>query len=154
MTSATLLANAPDLSVDDYCAFGLATCFVRNDGEVEEIRAIEPIPSSALEALLQGIPTSYQFVCGKPLSEFFGKETLKKPREFPKDARFGENFIERTLAASRTYKRHPKAKEHIPLGTKKDDFNYSTERKRVLNAENIVSAEDNVKQHSHTHKIL
>ncbi|MBP0019834.1 MAG: hypothetical protein J7647_20060 [Cyanobacteria bacterium SBLK] len=154
MTSATLFPNAPDISSDDYCAFGLATCFIRNEGEIEEVRIIEPIPSSALEALLQGIPTSYKFVSGKSLSEFFVTETLQKPAEFPQEARFCESFVERTLAASRTYKRHPKAKDYIPLGTQKDDFNYSTERKRVLNAENIVSAEDNIKQHSHTHKVL
>ena len=35
-----------------------------------------------------------------------------------------------------------------------EDFNFSTEKKRVLNQENIVSKEDNIKQHSHTHKVL
>ncbi|MEA5467744.1 hypothetical protein [Spirulina sp. 06S082] len=154
MTSTMLFPNAPDISAEDYCAFGLATCFIRNDGEIEEVRVIEPVPSSALEALLKGIPTSYQFVCGKSLSEFFAAETLQKPTEFPEDAQFCESFVERTLAAARTYKSHPKAKEHIPLGNKKEDFNYSTERKRVLNIENTVSTEDNVKQHSHTHKVL
>ncbi|MGK7924827.1 MAG: hypothetical protein AB4290_06150 [Spirulina sp.] len=154
MTQATLFPNAPDISADDYCAFGLATCFIRNDGEIEEIRVIEPIPSSALEALLKGIPTSYQFACGQSLSAFFVEETLQKPTEFPADSRFCENFVERTLAASRTYKRYPQAQNYIPLGSKKDNFNYSIERKRVLNAENIVSAEDNIKQHSHTHKVL
>jgi hypothetical protein len=149
-----LFPNAPDISAEDYCAFGLATCFVRNDGEIEEVRVIEPVPSSALEALLKAIPTSYQFVCGKSLSEFFAAETLQKPTEFPEDAQFCESFVERTLAAARTYKSHPQAKEHIPFGNKKEDFNYSTERKRVLNIENTVSTEDNVKQHSHTHKVL
>jgi hypothetical protein len=40
------------------------------------------------------------------------------------------------------------------LGTTKTDLNYSTERKRVLNAARVVTKDDNVKQHSHTHKVL
>jgi hypothetical protein len=42
----------------------------------------------------------------------------------------------------------------VPVGTRRDDFNYSLERKRVLNAENVVSTEDNVKQHKYTHEVL
>jgi hypothetical protein len=40
------------------------------------------------------------------------------------------------------------------VGELKTDFNFSLERKRTLNSERIVSTEDNVKQHSHTHKVL
>ncbi len=65
-----------------------------------------------------------------------------------------DRFAERVAAATRTYKSRPEAKEHIPLGTTRQDFNYSLERKRVLNNSRAVSTEDNVKQHSHTHKVL
>jgi hypothetical protein len=40
------------------------------------------------------------------------------------------------------------------LGTVRNDFTYSLERKRVLNSERIIRTEDNVKQHEHTHKVL
>jgi hypothetical protein len=36
----------------------------------------------------------------------------------------------------------------------RQDFNYSLDRKRVLNASKVVRTEDNVKQHSHTHQVL
>jgi hypothetical protein len=65
-----------------------------------------------------------------------------------------DRFAERVAAATRTYKSRPQAQAHIPLGVVKQDFNYSLERKRVLNTSRTVSTEDNVKQHSHTHKVL
>ncbi|MEA5420330.1 hypothetical protein VB712_13950 [Spirulina sp. CCNP1310] len=149
-----LFPNAPDVQASDYCVFGLATCFIREDGEVKEVQVVEPIPSAALQALFKGIPTSYQYACGKPLGEFFEAENLQMPPEFPPPAQFCENFAARTVAAARTYQRSQQAQTLIPVGTQKADFNFSTERKRVLNADNIVSTEDNVKQHSYTHQVL
>ncbi|GBF79675.1 hypothetical protein [Aphanothece sacrum] len=154
MATATLLLDAPDISVDDYCVFGLATCFLKEDGEFHEVEIIEPIPSAALEAILKGIPTSYQWACAKLVGEFLMADTLQKPSDFPDSAQFCDNFIERVTAAVRTYKSRNEAKSHIELGNLKKDFNYSLERKRVLNAVNVVKTEDNVKQHSHTHKVL
>jgi hypothetical protein len=154
MTSALLLAQAPDLASDDYCVFGLATCFVREDGEVYQVEVVEPIPSAAIEAILKNIPTSYQFVCAKTLGDLFADDTLQIPTDFPVSAQLCDNFTERAIAAARTYKNHSEAKEYIPLGTLRQDLNYSVERKRVLNAANVVRTEDNVKQHSHTHKVL
>ncbi|MEC4803763.1 MAG: hypothetical protein SAJ12_23110 [Jaaginema sp. PMC 1079.18] len=154
MTTEKLFPNAPDINIDDYCVFGLATCFIRDEDGVREVETIEPIPSSALEALLKGIPTSYQQAWGQPLSAFFKAETIKIPSEFPQSAKLCEDFPERAVAAARTYKRRTEAQSHIPVGTVKKDFNYSVERKRLLNAENLVRTEDNVKQHSYTHQVL
>lgn len=150
----TTLAKAADLSSEDYCVLGVATCFLREEGEVIEVKIVEPIPSAALEALIQKIPTSYQIACSKTLGEILGEDKIKIPPEFPQDVNFCDRFEERILAAARTYKSRPEAKKHLPLGTTKQDFNYSLERKRVLNATNIVRPEDNVKQHEHTHKVL
>ena len=154
MTTATLFSQAPDITADDYCVFGLATCFVREDGEIQQVKIVEPIPSAALEAILKGIPTSYELACAKSLGEIFTGETPQPPTEFPPEAHLCDRFEERVLAAARTYKVRPEAKQHIPLGSVKQDLNYSLERKRVLNMVNVVSKEDNVKQHSHTHKVL
>lgn len=154
MATANLFPNAPDISTEDYCVFGLATCFTREEGEVTEVQVIEPIPSSALEAILKGVPTSYQFACAKTLGDVFTEDQLSLPAEFPETAQFAENFTARTVAAARTYKNRPQSETHIPLGTTHKDFNYSLERKRLLNAENIVTAEDNVKQHQYTHEVL
>lgn len=151
----SLLSNvATDVEGTDYCVFGLATCFTREEGEVKQIQVIEPIPSAAVETLAKGIATSYTWAKAMELGAFVGDDRVQIPGEFPAAAHLCENFTERAIAATRTYQKVPTAKEIIPMGTVKNDFNHSTERKRVLNAENIVSAEDNVKQHSHTHKVL
>ena len=156
MTDTALFAQAKDLAADDYCVFGLATCFVRDEGDIEQLTVLEPIPSAALEALLKGIPTSYQLACSKTLGEIFQDETVNIPSELQADGKIDicDRFAERVAAAARTYKSRPEAKEHIPFGVVKEDFNYSLERKRVLNTDRAVSTEDNVKQHSHTHKVL
>lgn len=154
MATATLFSQTPDLTADDYCVFGLATCFIRDEGEIQQIKIFEPIPSAALEAILKGIPTSYELACAKSLGEVHTNDTPQIPAEFSDQAQLCDDFAERVIAAARTYKTRPEATKHIPLGSVKQDFNYSLERKRVLNMVNVVSKDDNVKQHSHTHKVL
>jgi hypothetical protein len=154
MPTTTAHTNAPDLSTDDYLVLGLATCFIKEEGEIHEVKVIEPIPSAALEAIIKGIPTSYQIACATTLGSVVDGETLKIPSEFPGEAQFSDDFIFRAIAATRTYKARPQAQSHISIGTVRQDFNYSLERKRVLNSTRIVNTEDNVKQHSHTHKVL
>ena len=153
MTLEVSYTQAPDLRGDDYFVIGLATCFVKEDGEIHEIEVVEPIPSAALGALIKGIPTSYKFAYATSLGEIIRDEKLQIPPHFPESSQFAEDFIERAFATARTYK--PKeAERFIPLGTTYDKFQFSTERKRVLNATRNVTKDDNVKQHSHTHKVL
>lgn len=156
MTVKQTYPQAPDVSGEDYLVVGLATCFIKEDGEVYPVKVIEPIPSAALEALLKGIPTSYEMALGTTLGAILVEETPQKPREFPENAQFCDEFGERAIAAVRSYKvpSHEKARTEIPLGTCRQDFNFSTERKRVLNMTNVVRTEDNVKQHEYTHKVL
>ncbi|MEQ8757914.1 MAG: hypothetical protein RID09_30960 [Coleofasciculus sp. G1-WW12-02] len=154
MATATALQDAPDVSADNYLVVGLATCFLKQEGEVEEVKILEPIPSAALEAILKGIPTSYSMARGTTLGEVISGDTPEKPPEFPVEAHFCDDFIVRAIAAARTYKTRPEAQSHIPPGTMRDDFNYSIERKRVLNQIRVVRKEDDVKQHEYTHKVL
>ncbi|WP_017316976.1 hypothetical protein [Mastigocladopsis repens] len=154
MATVTSYPNAPDLTADDYIVIGLATCFVKEDGEVHQIEVIEPIPSASLETLVKGTPTSFKFAYATTLGTVLDEEQPQIPPGFPQTAEFGEDFIERAFAAARTYKRREAAKSLIPLGTTYTEFKYSIERKRVLNASRVVTKEDNVKQHSHTHKVL
>lgn len=156
MTVEQTYPNAPDVSPEDYLVVGLANCFIKEDGEVYPVKVIEPIPSAALEALLKGIPTSYEMALGATLGTVLIQETPQKPSEFPENAQFCDEFAERAIAAVRSYKvpSHEPAKTEIPIGTCRQDFNFSTERKRVLNTTNVVRTEDNVKQHEYTHKVL
>jgi hypothetical protein len=154
MATASVYPNAPDVSADDYLVIGLATCFYKEDGEVHEIQVVEPIPSAALEAIVKGIPTSYQLACAITVGTVLDGDRLQMPATFPESAQFSDEFVSRALAAARTYKSREVSKSLIPLGTSRDDLNYSTERKRVLNAKRVVTKDDNIKQHSHTHKVL
>ncbi|MBE9040330.1 hypothetical protein IQ235_05930 [Oscillatoriales cyanobacterium LEGE 11467] len=154
MTTATSYPNAPDLNADNYVVVGLATCFIREEGETVAVQILEPIPSAALETILKKIPTSYEIAYSTTLGEIVTGDEPQRPSVFPATAQFCDEFADRAFSAARTYKSRPEAQEHIPLGTTCDDFNHSVERKRVLNSENIVTAEDNVKQHSHTHQVL
>ncbi len=154
MTTAPTLSNAPDLTTADYVVLGLATCFLRNEDGVHAIEVVEPIPSAALEAIVKGIPTSYRWAIAIPLGAILSGETMNLPAEFPESSQVCDNFADRAIAAARTYKARTKAQALIPLGSTRRDFNYSTERKRVLNSVRLVRTEDNVKQHEHTHKVL
>lgn len=154
MTTAISYPNASDLATDDYIVLGLATCFYKDDEGVHQIEVIEPIPSAALEAILKGIPTSYKLAYATTLGSVLDGDTLLLPEGFPESSQFGDEFVPRAFAAARTYKRREIAKSLIPLGTTNTDLKYSTERKRVLNAARVVTKEDNIKQHSHTHKVL
>lgn len=154
MTNTISEQNTADLNADDYIVIGLATCFIKEDGEVHQVDVIEPIPSASLEAIFKGIPTSYKFACATNLGSVINADEPILPAGFPDTAQFAEEFTQRVLAAARTYKRRDSAKSLIPLGTTYTDFKYSLDRKRVLNANRVVTKDDNVKQHSHTHKVL
>ncbi|MDX2244429.1 MAG: hypothetical protein NW224_27460 [Leptolyngbyaceae cyanobacterium bins.302] len=154
MTAIAAVANTPDLSADDYVVIGLATCFLKQEGEVLEIKIAEPIPSAAMEALVTGIPTSYEWAIATTLGTVLPDGSPRLPENFPTGTQLCEDFVNRAIAATRTYKARPVAQAHIPAGTTKTDFNYSTERKRVLNSKRSVRKEDNVKQHEYTHKVL
>ncbi|GAB4376730.1 MAG: hypothetical protein Kow00121_24360 [Elainellaceae cyanobacterium] len=153
MTSTTY-ANAPDLTAEDYVVIGLAACFIKDDGEIHQVRVAEPIPSAALETLFKGIATSYEQAYATTLGAVLAGDAPQLPADFPAETQFCDDFAERTIAAARTYKNHPTSQALIAPGTAKTDFNFSTERKRVLNSERLVKTEDNVKQHAYTHQVL
>ncbi|MCU0548927.1 MAG: hypothetical protein MUC48_06220 [Leptolyngbya sp. Prado105] len=154
MTTTICYPDATDLSSDDYLVVGLATCFIKDDDGVHEVNVVEPIPSAALEAIVKGIPTSYQFATATTIGSVIPGGSLHLLECFPSDAQFCDDFAFRATASARTYKARPIAQSHIPTGAKREDFNFSTERKRVLNSQRIVKTEDNVKQHEYTHKVL
>jgi hypothetical protein len=154
MTTETSHTNAADVSADDYVVVGLATCFIKQDGKLYPVKLLEPIPSAALEAIVKGIPTSYEMALATTFGAVLDGEIPRLPAEFPKETQFCDDLSERLRATARSYSSRPIAQSHIARGQVKTDFNYSIERKRTLNSERIVNSEDNVKQHAYTHKVL
>jgi hypothetical protein len=152
MTAA--FAIATDVTADAYIVLGLANCFLKQEGKLQPVQLIEPIPSAALEAIVKGIPTSYEMAIATTVGSVVEGDNLKVPPEFPAATQFCDDFADRAIATARSYATRPVAQTHIPLGSVRQDFNYSTERKRVLNSERIVSTDDNVKQHAYTHQVL
>ena len=78
---------------------GLATCFIKEDGEVHQVEVVEPIPSAALEALLKGIPTSYKLAYATTLASVLDGETPLLPDGFPESAQFGDEFVPRAVCS-------------------------------------------------------
>lgn len=154
MSKHHILFDNTGLKETDYCVFGVATYFVREDGELNAVEIMEPIASAALEALLQGIPTSYKLACAITLGEVFRNQQVLPPRVLGDRLTIPDDLLERTMAAARTYQRYPDTTNHLAIGTVYEKFNYSVIHKRLLNQNNVVRPEDNIKQHSHTHKTL
>ncbi|MEM6519226.1 MAG: hypothetical protein AAF722_07830 [Cyanobacteria bacterium P01_C01_bin.70] len=153
MTHISILENAPELSAGDYVVVGVATCFRRQDGELETLKILEPVPSAYLESLLQGIPTSYEMIMATTLGELLDSSTIIRQTGIA-DVQLCENFSDRAIAAARTYQGRPSAQTLVAMGNRQTNLNYSTEKKRVLNFKNVVKTADNVRQHAHTHKKL
>lgn len=153
MTLHSVLETAPELKASDYIVLGVATCFLRGEGELEVIKVLEPIPSAYLQTVMQGIPTSYEMVMATTLGALMD---CAEPEQITSvsGVRFCENIRDRTIAAARTYQNNGEAEVLLPIGTQRTNLNYSTEKKRVLNLDNIVKAEDNIRQHAYTHKTL
>ncbi|MBF2096785.1 MAG: hypothetical protein IGQ88_00185 [Gloeomargaritaceae cyanobacterium C42_A2020_066] len=142
----------PDLTPENYVAVGIATCFVKVEGKLQACQVLEPIPSAALAAILQGSPTSYSHIQGVTLGALLTEGGVQWPEGAPSGIPWADQFAERAVAAARTYRRHTHLQELVPLGTVHTDLHFSVDRKRVLNAPRLVSEQDNVKQHTHTHE--
>jgi len=138
----------------NYMVLGLATCFTKRDGEVLPVQVIEPIPSATLETIVAGIPTSYEFAIAVDFHQVVQGDRLFRPDAFPDGARWCEDFLERAIAAARTYQARKMVQSLLPMGEQRHDFKYSVERKRILNGDRLVRPEDNVKQHAYTHEKL
>lgn len=131
---------------DQYLCVGLAHCFEKaDDGKLVDRLIIEPISANSLEAMSHGAKTSFLHVFSLLLKDAISK-TL--PSEFD-DGVFCDEYETRCDAAARTWMR-PRAVDDlmdiVPLGMVKSSFNYDTTDMRVLNFDNIVRDDDNIKQ--------
>ncbi len=153
----TISSPPQALSDSDYVIVGLAHCFVKHDGNVVPIKVLEPVPSAYFEALVKGVPTSYKALYGLQLGEILQGQQQPTAAQLPdeaRDAQFCEDFVERSMAAARTYQTREDLQSAVPHGASFTEVNFSLEKKRVLNATHQVTEQDNVKQHQYTHMTL
>lgn len=134
---------------DAYLTVGLSHCYVKgDDGKLVDQYVIEPINANSIECMANGAATSFMHVFSLRLGEALQRSKAAYPPEFATGA-FCEDYDARCDACARTWMR-PHALDNlldiVPLGQLKSSFNYSTHDKRVLNAENIVNDDDNIKQ--------
>lgn len=154
MSANLMPSNVTDVPPDAYVVLGLATCFIKEDGKLQPLKVLEPIPSAAFEALCKGIETSYEMAIAATFEAAFTQGQGQVPDAFGTEVQLCEAFEERLMAATRSYRSCASIQSLLPLGQSKTDFNYSTERKRILNVEREIRTEDNVKQHAYTHQVL
>ena len=109
---------------------------------------LEPLAATSLECMSVGAPTSFTAVTGVTLGEARKMDPALFPDAF-QSVDFCEEFLVRAEAAARTWTRQHAREELmgiVPLGDVKKDFNFSTDRPRVLNFVNVVNDDDNIKQ--------
>jgi phosphatidylinositol glycan class S len=143
------LGEDPEFFDDDYIVVGLAHCFVKDDNsKLQDVFVIEGIPAGAVECMDNGGVTCYKHTYGTTLGEILKQDVSLLPKEFQGGV-FADDFDFRTKCCARTWKRSH-AQEHllnmVPVGTVRSDFNFKIEDKRILNQENEVKDEDNIKQ--------
>lgn len=94
----------PNVGALSYLVLGLATCFIKKDGEVIPGQVIEPIPSATLETIVARIPTSYEFAFATDFHAVIQGEKLIRPEGFPEGSRGCEDFIDHRLGSIRLRK--------------------------------------------------
>lgn len=146
----------------EYVVLGVATCYRRDeDGRLQDVQVAEPVPAAELDCLFQGVrSTSYRLLYATTYAEIVRDDQPTLPVDIVPDGVIpAKNFVRRVQAAARTFRAKPEFK-HVPLHqtctTESGSFtlNYNPEPKRVLDVVYEPSADDNVKQHAHTHAVL
>lgn len=137
------------MKAEDVVTVGVATCFQRVGGKLEEVLILEPLPASAVDCIARlQVPTSYRRLYGTTLGEL-SEDVNALPDGViveGESVALGEAFEERVQAAARTFRRSPEIAELIPPGTLTEKLNYSVATKRILNEDWQPNFEDNVKQ--------
>eukprot|EP00891_Asterochloris_glomerata_P009807 jgi/Astpho2/9807/gw1.00149.164.1_t len=95
-----------------------------------------------------GAKTCFRHVTSTTFGDAVKKDRTILPQEF-QEGLFCEDFEFRCGASARTWLRshaQDNLLDIVPLGQVKSNFNYNLDEKRVLNFENVVNDNDNIKQ--------
>jgi len=157
-----VIAELSLIQAADYLVVGVAACRRRNsEGKAEDIWVFEPIPATALEAMVRELKTSFVALMAVPYGDVLVDGDVLVPEALWRpELQIGEDFVFRATAAARTFKAKPHL-QLVPLDVLCTPetatplkLHYADELKRILGAKREISESDNVKQHSHTHKVL
>eukprot|EP00879_Flechtneria_rotunda_P017948 GHRR01018812.1.p1 GENE.GHRR01018812.1~~GHRR01018812.1.p1 ORF type:complete len:147 (+),score=75.85 GHRR01018812.1:148-588(+) len=95
-----------------------------------------------------GAKTSFKIATGVTFADAMQRSKQALPESFTEGI-FCDDWTYRLEAAARTWQR-PHAQDNlmdiVPLGKVRSNFNFSLDNKRVLNFDNVVTDDDNVKQ--------
>ncbi|CAM9551763.1 unnamed protein product [Discosporangium mesarthrocarpum] len=127
---------------------------MNENNKLDEYYVLEPLTAGTLETIEKGVETSYKRVTALKAVDVF-KGNPQEPTGIKVDnlqlllkgeeATICEDMVERTLAGARTFKRRVEA-QLVGFGEIAEDYNFNTNRKRILNHKYEPSFDDNVKQ--------
>ena len=123
----------PPCPPDSYVVLGLATCYLRQDGETTELQIIEPVPSAYLETLLTGVATSYSALYATTLAQALDHPKTGLAAGTTNVVHLCEDYTERLQATARSYVNRPSATELLKPETTFSELNFSLDSKRILN---------------------
>lgn len=157
----TYTQQLADIKGMDYVVIGVAVCYQKNaEGKTDPVSIVEPVPATALEAMSRGIRTSFKQIYATTYAEVVRDGAPAIPTDIlGEDAYTCHDFVSRTQAATRTYKAKADLRL-LPVGGISTpeaglfQLNFDAGFRRVLGGERMVTDNDNVKQHSHTHQVL
>lgn len=146
-------ADTKPCTGEEYVVVGLAHCFEKVENKLVARMVIEPVTAGTIESMAAGALTSYMAVTAVNMDVVAKMDLSILPKRFQDEpgVTFAESFVFRAECASRTWAR-PHAVENllnvVPANPEiRDDWNYSVQNNtRILNFENVVDDNDNVKQ--------
>uniref|UniRef100_A0A7S0WIT2 Uncharacterized protein n=1 Tax=Pyramimonas obovata TaxID=1411642 RepID=A0A7S0WIT2_9CHLO len=151
--AANTFADEVVMTGEEYVVVGLAHCFEKIENKLVPRFVVEPVTAGTVHSMAAGALTSYKALTSLTLGEAIKMDLSALPDAIRSEdgVQFADNFVFRTECAARTWSR-PHAVEHcqdiVPsCPDVRSDWNYSvTNNTRILNFENIVNDDDNVKQ--------
>lgn len=151
--AASPFADEVNMTGEEYVVVGLAHCFEKIENKLCPRFVIEPVTAGTVESMAAGALTSYLALTSTTFGEASKMDLSLLPEELRSEdgVKFADSFIFRMECVARTWMR-PHAVENcqsiVPASPAvRSDWNFSVANNtRILNFENVVNDNDNVKQ--------
>eukprot|EP00741_Cyanophora_paradoxa_P011222 tig00020554_g10842.t1 len=146
-----------DLAADDTMLLGVAKAYIKgaDPKDLHEVMLIEPVTCATVGSLRKGAVTSYVSLHLTTVGAVLVGDEPARPDGIPEETRFCDDFIERAVAAARTWRNVSAEIKQSELSILPElKLNTNFDKKRVLNMKYEPSDADNVKQHPLTNKTV